>query len=136
MTGADVVASAHAHAVVLPREASSVAAARVWLTELCDGTSLPAKTVSDAALLVSELVTNALRHGHGDVVCHGSVDGTTEQICVAVADGSTTSPVLREADPHRVGGIGMLLVERIAQQWGASSYPGGKVVWATLNNSG
>jgi anti-sigma regulatory factor (Ser/Thr protein kinase) len=130
----DLVDRPESRAVVLPRDTSSVAAARQWLTDLCDDTSIPAKTVGDAVLLVSELVTNALRHGHGDVVCHGCVNGDGDEICVAVADGSARPPVLLPVDPQRVGGFGMLLLERIARQWGVASYPGGKVVWATLRD--
>jgi anti-sigma regulatory factor (Ser/Thr protein kinase) len=117
---------------VFPRDVSSVSAARAWLCEAIDDERLPPERLRDAVLLLSELVTNALRHAHGDIVCHGSVSLDGTQIRIAVGDASELGPELLPVDPERVGGIGVLLLERIADRWGVAKYPGGKVVWATL----
>ncbi|CAN5449556.1 ATP-binding protein [soil metagenome] len=118
-------------AAVFSRDTSSVASAREWLSEfLAD--EVPAVNVSDAMLLLSELVTNTLRHGAGDIVCRASMRDDDGRLCVAVGDASVSLPRVLPVDLRRVGGFGMLLVERIAEQWGVARYPGGKVVWATI----
>ena len=86
-------------------------------------------TVS-VSILVNELVTNALRHGAGDIVTRGSlVDG---ELSVAVTDAGTELPALLPADPYRVGGVGLMIVDRLADRWGVHRFRGGKTVWATL----
>lgn len=134
MTDSETAEHPVAAAIVLPRDPTSVAAARKWLCEVVDHVHLPAEQLRDAVLLLSELVTNSLRHAHGDIVCHGSVSTSGTHIRIAVADASELRPELLPIDPERVGGIGLLLLERIAEQWGVATYPGGKIVWATVSD--
>ncbi|KOV92820.1 SpoIIE family protein phosphatase/ATP-binding protein [Streptomyces sp. NRRL B-3648] len=82
-----------------------------------------------AELIVSELVTNAIRYGSPPVVVrllHGRC-----LIC-EVADGSGTSPRLRRAASTDEGGRGLFLVAQFAQRWGTRYTPRGKVIWAEL----
>ena len=92
--------------------------------------------VEQAALLVSELVTNAVLHGRTDVVrLTLAVDDRTVE--VAVEDRSPDAPVVGDADPSDLHGRGMVLVERLAEAWGVSPLPeeddgAGKCVWFRL----
>ncbi|MFE0328939.1 SpoIIE family protein phosphatase [Streptomyces sp. NPDC058960] len=78
-------------------------------------------------LIVSELVTNAIRHGSPPVsvrLLYGRC-----LIC-EVADGSSTSPRLRRAATTDEGGRGLFLVAQFAQRWGTRYTAQGKVIWA------
>jgi len=96
------------------------------------GRQLAAWGMAEAAftteLIVSELVTNAIRHGDGPVQLRLLRDNVL--IC-EVADASSTSPRLRRARTTDEGGRGLFLVAQLAQRWGTRYTPsGGKVIWA------
>jgi anti-sigma regulatory factor (Ser/Thr protein kinase) len=133
MTAPMIADSQMSAVVVLPREATSVSKARNWLDGVIDDRSSPAQR-RNALLLMSELVTNALRHGHGGIVCQASLSDDHEELRIGVTDASDEQPRLLAVDPERIGGIGVLLLDRIASRWGVAAFPGGKVVWATLSN--
>jgi anti-sigma regulatory factor (Ser/Thr protein kinase) len=78
-------------------------------------------------LVVSELVTNAIRHATGPVELRLLRDRTL--IC-EVADGSSVSPRLRRAQSMDEGGRGLFLVARLTQRWGTRFTARGKVIWA------
>jgi len=98
----------------------------------------------DVCLVVSELVTNALRHGlSDDVPCtqdqvHPPVRlhlmRWTERLVCAVRDPSHDSPLPQEGDDFSAeSGRGLFLVDSFADSWGwqpLSGSLGGKVVWA------
>ncbi|MFJ2728541.1 SpoIIE family protein phosphatase [Streptomyces collinus] len=78
-------------------------------------------------LILSELVTNAIRYGSPPVgvrLLRGRC-----LIC-EVSDGSGTSPRLRRAATTDEGGRGLFLVAQFAQRWGTRYTPRGKVIWA------
>ncbi|MGW1890461.1 SpoIIE family protein phosphatase [Streptomyces sp. NPDC002004] len=78
-------------------------------------------------LILSELVTNAIRYGSPPVkvrLLHGRC-----LIC-EVSDGSGTSPRLRRAATTDEGGRGLFLVAQFAQRWGTRYTTRGKVIWA------
>ncbi|WP_405802593.1 ATP-binding protein [Streptomyces sp. NBC_01187] len=77
-------------------------------------------------LIVSELVTNAIRYGTDYV--HVRLLLTRSLIC-EVADGSSTAPHLRRAATTDEGGRGLYLVSRFAERWGTRYPDGRKVVW-------
>ncbi|MFI9648166.1 SpoIIE family protein phosphatase [Streptomyces sp. NPDC052040] len=91
--------------------------------------------LSDAAfiaeLVVSELVTNAIRYGEPPIRLR-MIHDDTMLIC-EVSDGSLTAPHLRRARTYDEGGRGLLLVARLAQRWGSRHTPEGKVIWAELS---
>lgn len=77
-------------------------------------------------LLVSELVTNAVRHGAGEI---GLRLIKTASLLCEVRDDGYDLPVLRRADVTAENGRGLQLVTALAERWGAQRTPTGKVVW-------
>ncbi|GLY74420.1 hypothetical protein Airi01_026870 [Actinoallomurus iriomotensis] len=98
------------------RELVREALATWGLTELAD-------TVE---LLVSELVTNAVRHGAGDI---GLRLIRTDSLLCEVRDDGHELPALRRADVTAENGRGLQLVTALAERWGTQRTPTGKVVW-------
>ncbi|WP_180686359.1 SpoIIE family protein phosphatase [Streptomyces gossypiisoli] len=78
-------------------------------------------------LVLSELITNAIRHGSPPIHVRLLFDRTV--IC-EVSDGSSTSPHLRYATTTEEGGRGLFLVSQVADHWGTRYTPQGKVIWA------
>ena len=78
-------------------------------------------------LILSELVTNAIRHATGPI--HVRLLRDRALIC-EVADASSTSPHLRHAASTDEGGRGLFLVAQLADRWGTRYLPTGKVIWA------
>lgn len=89
----------------------------------------------DALLLVSELVTNAATHANSscDVVVTHLADG----IRIEVQDHDAShAPVQQPFDVTAQNGRGLLIVERVAAEWGTEMRPSGKVVWFVLDPPG
>jgi PAS domain S-box-containing protein len=83
-----------------------------------------------AELLVSELVTNAIRYGREPIRLRLIRD--TALIC-EVFDGSSTSPHLRRAAETDEGGRGLFMIAQLADNWGTRYLARGKVIWAELS---
>ncbi|MEH0472097.1 SpoIIE family protein phosphatase [Streptomyces hayashii] len=92
---------------------------------------LEAWGLTDAAfvteLIVSELVTNAIRHGEPPVQLRLIHDRTL--IC-EVSDGGGTAPHMRRARTYDEGGRGLLLVAQLSRRWGTRPGAKGKTIWA------
>ncbi|MGW4895014.1 SpoIIE family protein phosphatase [Kitasatospora sp. NPDC004240] len=112
----------------LPPEPTSVAKAREqacsWL--LARGLD---ELVDTTELLVSELVTNALRHGRGEIRLRLLRDRT--MVCEVWDDGYA-QPRQRRARETDEGGRGLQLVSLLAERWGTRRTPKGKIVWFEL----
>ena len=78
-------------------------------------------------LLISELITNAVRHASGPIKVRLLRD---RNLISEVSDTSSTSPHLRYAAATDEGGRGLFLVARFAERWGTRYTPEGKVIWA------
>ncbi len=78
-------------------------------------------------LVLSELVTNAVRYGSPPI--HVRLLHDRALIC-EVSDGSSTAPHLRHASATDEGGRGLFLVAHLAERWGTRYTDHGKVIWA------
>lgn len=86
-----------------------------------------------AELILSELVTNAIRHGSGPIRVRMLHDRTL--IC-EVSDTSNTAPHLRRAASTDEGGRGLFLVAQLSRTWGTRHLSEGKVIWAECELAG
>lgn len=116
----------------LTRDPSGLQEVRAWLVaELRARSGLSPERIDDAAVMVNELTSNVLLHtdGVGDV----ELTITPESVRIEVRDLGPGEPVVRPADPSRVGGNGLRIVEAWSTEWGVSRSPrGGKTVWICL----
>ena len=89
-------------------------------------------TVDTVLLLASELVTNAILHAHTPVELGVCVDGGRALVCVAdrMPDSAPLTP--RDHSRDRPGGRGLALVADLSDQWGTTTFTGGKTVWFTI----
>ena len=85
---------------------------------------------TDAWLIVSELVTNALVHGEGRIFLSAEQQGDVLRIEV-VDEGSGEAPAIREQPDSAVGGWGLRIVDTVALRWGA--FEGTTHVWAEIS---
>nr|WP_234382439.1 SpoIIE family protein phosphatase [Streptomyces dysideae] len=89
-----------------------------------------AKLAYTAELLVSELVTNAVRHSHSRPLDLRLVRGDT--LLCEVDDDDHDLPTLRSAGPTDEFGRGLRVVSTLAREWGTSRTSAGKTVWFEL----
>ncbi|MFD3452009.1 SpoIIE family protein phosphatase [Streptomyces sp. NPDC058691] len=81
----------------------------------------------DMELIVSELITNAIRHGQDPIRLRLVLDRTL--IC-EVSDAASTFPHIRRAATTDEGGRGLFLVAQCSHRWGTRYLPVGKTIWA------
>ena len=82
-------------------------------------------------LLTSELVSNVVRHVGSNVVLRAIHHD--DHIRVEVDDTSAALPEIGHPRPLDLGGRGMVLVDSLADRWGADPHPGGKTVWFEID---
>ena len=119
--------------VALTRDADSAAEARRALGELSD--HLTPRRLEDARLLVSELVTNAIRHAglHADDVIKLVVVTGERALRIEVRDPGPGFDVAEPApDPARPSGWGLYLVRELSDRWGVERQ-GETRVWFELD---
>ncbi|HEV3370604.1 MAG TPA: SpoIIE family protein phosphatase [Acidimicrobiales bacterium] len=106
----------------------STTQARHWVSARLG--DLPLEVAECAALLTSELVTNAVLHAATPLSV--TLHVLSGRIRVDVADGSPVIPALKEYGPHAATGRGLTLFNTLASSWGVHPVPGGKIVWFEL----
>ena len=121
--------------VHLPCAPASVALARRVLSEELTAAGIFDYAVSDAALVISELLSNAILHAYplpGErLQVAWSVNGSSVE--VAVSDGgSATMPQAGHPSPSAVSGRGLSIVEHLCQTWGVRTDEVGLTVWAVI----
>lgn len=85
-----------------------------------------------AILLVSELVTNAMRHGGEPIRLVANI--TASGLRVEVYDGNVDAfPAIRDMRPDAPGGRGLRLVDALADRWGTNEAGDGKCVWFEID---
>ncbi|MGI5447346.1 SpoIIE family protein phosphatase [Streptomyces sp. CA-243310] len=110
----------------LADDLTAAATARGHARRTLTGWDVDEDTAAATELIVSELVTNALRHGNPPLRLRLIKDRT---LTCEVHDTSTTSPHLRHAHAVDEGGRGLFIVAQLAQRWGTRHTPRGKTVW-------
>lgn len=118
--------------LLLNRNPAEVARARRYVAQQC--VDMPSDVRSIAQLLTSEVVTNALEHGAGDIWLRLS---TADRVLrVEVTDSSGSAPRRQQAPPEGQRGRGLMILESLATAWGVTpAEPAGKTVWFTLRTS-
>lgn len=120
----------------LPAELESVVAARRLCVDVTAGWGLPDELVQDAALVVSELTTNAILHAGTQLTVAFRQLGSGLRI--EVRDASAHLPVVDAARPEdlllnrSMTGRGLAIVAAVSDRWGADPAPEGKVTWAEV----
>ncbi len=107
---------------------ASATKARHWMAgQLAE---LSSDVCECAALLTSELVTNAVLHAATPLSV--TLHFLPGRIRVDVADASPVLPSLKEYSPDAATGRGLTLCNTLASDWGVHAVPGGKIVWFEL----
>lgn len=94
---------------------------------------LEAELLDQATLLVSELVTNALRHS--DPPCVLSIRFADAEVEISVEDGNHSMPAARPRDELAEDGRGFVLIDALAADWGSRPIERGKATWFTLRDA-
>ncbi|MFC7649140.1 ATP-binding protein [Streptosporangium lutulentum] len=106
-------------------EPISASKARRFIRSTLTGWGL-SSIADNTELMVSELVANAIEHGHGQVELR-LLRGPT--LLCEVSDHSPDVPVMREASTTDDTGRGLYLINWLAHRWGSRMTPKGKIVW-------
>lgn len=117
----------------LPAAPSSPGVARAWAMRLCEGEGL--EELSDAvAVIVSELVTNAVVHARSEVVVTLSTTGhdAAASLRIAVTDSDSRLPRFECVDEDALGGRGLRLVQELSVGYGVDVEDFTKTVWAEV----
>ncbi|WNO69386.1 SpoIIE family protein phosphatase [Streptomyces sp. AM2-3-1] len=111
----------------LPPDPAAVATARKLATRQLAAWGLVEEVAFATELIVSELVTNAIRYAAPPIQLRIIRDGA---LTCEVSDSSSAAPFLRHARTTDEGGRGLLLVAQLAERWGTRHEERGKIVWA------
>jgi anti-sigma regulatory factor (Ser/Thr protein kinase) len=125
-------AALHRDVFHLPAHGASVSAARNRITEHLHAWGFGESVSEDAALIVSELFTNALVHtDSSEITCQ--LQATAQTVYLAITDQGCGPSGPRVREPDAESGRGLILVSALAQLWGVNTEQGcGRTVWAIL----
>ena len=130
---ATVEASGERATRTLDARPAAVSEARSWIGAVTRGLLDPDQAQS-LRLIVSELVTNALRHGAEGERIDLAVTPRPEFLCVQVTDdGPGLAPRPRALDTEEEGGFGLYFVEQLARRWGVTRENRRTRVWFELD---
>jgi anti-sigma regulatory factor (Ser/Thr protein kinase) len=114
----------------VPVDEGDVAAARAFIRENLASWSVPASIVDDVVLLGSELVTNAIVHGHPPIEMR--LRRSEIEITLEVFDAANFYPRRVRPTPYEEHGRGLGIVDVLARDWGTRMTVGGKAVWCVV----
>src|SRR5829696_7121254 len=111
----------------------AVSEARSWMAAVTHGL-LDGDQAQSLRLIISELVTNALRHGADGERIDLAVTPQPEFLCVQVTDdGPGLAPRPRALESEEEGGFGLFFVEQLARRWGVTREDRRTRVWFELD---
>ncbi|MFI8424044.1 SpoIIE family protein phosphatase [Streptomyces sp. NPDC085479] len=116
----------HVATMDLPPDPAAVSGARRFASDVLTAWGVEELSFT-TELVVSELVTNAIRYGKSPIQLRLILQST---LTCEVSDASSTAPHLRRARMYDEGGRGLLLVAQCAERWGTRHGREGKVIWA------
>ena len=116
-------------AVTLPTDAHAPGRARHFVRQVAAGT-VDEDALDRVELLVSEVVTNALRYGAPPITL--AIAHEDDDLVVRVSDGNPAPPVKRHAKDWEESGRGIELVDLLSDAWGVEPSEDGKAVWFRL----
>jgi anti-sigma regulatory factor (Ser/Thr protein kinase) len=115
----------------LPADATAPGRARALLRAAADDWDLDGELYQDAAMVVTELVANAVDHARTPSTLTLCREGRDLRLSVRDArPGSPPRP--RPIDPRAARGRGLQMVDALAAAWGVTPHADGKTVWARL----
>jgi serine/threonine-protein kinase RsbW len=121
--------------MTLPAESRSVRLAR-HAAHVVLGAWRLAHVEETAVLIVSELVTNAVRHAKGTDVIEVDLHATRACLRIEIQDTDRRWPQPRVPGGFEESGFGFVLVDALAATWGVRETETGKAVWAELDAQG
>jgi anti-sigma regulatory factor (Ser/Thr protein kinase) len=114
-------------AVELVGRPASVRKARVFTGDVLAEAGVEASVIELAVLMVSELVTNAVAHTRG-MICL-TVHADTHWVRIEVEDDGRGRLMLRPAKRDQLDGRGLMVVDKLATDWGIERRASQKMVW-------
>lgn len=120
--------------LALGPELAAVAGARSFVRLHGRALGLDEDACDTAALLTSEVVTNALVHGRSEARLR--VGARAGMLLVEVADDNSRHPQRQEPDPNALDGRGLAIIDLLAARWGVRDGAWGKTVWFEVALSG
>jgi anti-sigma regulatory factor (Ser/Thr protein kinase) len=122
--------------VSVPHDPASAGEVRRQLIEDLQSRHIHVSSVEEAALLVTELVGNAVRHARplpgGRILVSWRVEAGRLQVRVTDGGNTTEEPHLAHAGPNDTHGRGLAIVDALSALWGVDTSRGSTTVWATL----
>ena len=120
--------------ITLPRNPSSVVAARRFIEARATAWSFPEPAGEQLVLIGSELVTNAVLHARTELTL--TLEHRGDRVRISVRDRSKAPATLRHYRADALTGRGLGVVAALSDRWGISAAADGKVVWAELVANG
>jgi anti-sigma regulatory factor (Ser/Thr protein kinase) len=113
-----------------PQDVASITLARRFARDTL--TDIPRDALDAVELMVSELATNSVKHGHSSFTL--TIRLVPRQLRVEVYDGGNGRPALGSPAPNDPSGRGLQIVDALSSRWGADATSDGKLVWFELED--
>ncbi len=113
-----------------PAVPEAAAQARAFLRAAVADWRLPDAVAADCLLIVSEIVSNVVRHAQTPLTLRLSYDG--EAVLIAATDGAVGLPEQHASGEASEEGRGLLIIDSVASAWGVHRAAVGKTMWARV----